>query len=137
MTEFITFLLRHWLLVLAAVVVFILLIIEERRGQAGGINPQDLVRLMNDKMVTIIDVRDAASFAAGHIAKAVSLPLSELRAATALPQACKEHCVVVADQGGVGMAAQRLLRRLGAVKVDCLNQGMRSWREANLPLIKN
>lgn len=137
MTEFITFLFKHWLLALATVVVFILLVIEERRSQAAGLNPQELVRLMNDKTVTVIDVRDEASFATGHIAKAVSLPLSQLRATKSLPKGCKQHCVVVADQGGVGMAAQRLLRQLGVEKVDCLNQGMRSWRDAHLPLVKD
>ena len=55
-------------------------------GGASGLNPTQVVQLMNREKATVIDVCEPSEFAAGHILGAKNLPLAQLEAQLARAQ---------------------------------------------------
>jgi rhodanese-related sulfurtransferase len=98
------------------------------------ISPGELLRRASSGEVTVLDVRPAAEYAAGHIPGAVSIPVSELAGRLAeLPAGldvaadCRgPYCVFAHD-------AVRLLRANGRT-ARRLSGGMPEWRLAGLPV---
>src|SRR5918996_115821 len=80
MQQFIEFITNHWVLFAALLAILSLLIwhlISARRGGAE-ISPAEVTRLINREEVVIIDIRDKAQYAKGHIIEAISMPSTEL-----------------------------------------------------------
>jgi rhodanese-related sulfurtransferase/DNA-binding transcriptional ArsR family regulator len=105
-------------------------------GANGGepVTRDELRRLAKTTNLTVLDVRPAAEYAAGHIRGAVSIPLDELADRLAeLPDGgqivayCRgAYCVLAHD-------AVRLLRAHGRDAVR-LADGMLEWHLAGLPV---
>ncbi|MGQ0631569.1 MAG: metalloregulator ArsR/SmtB family transcription factor [Sporichthyaceae bacterium] len=103
-------------------------------GDTDGLTREELMARLRAGTATVIDVRPAAEFAAGHIPGARSIPLEELAARIGeLPTDieivayCRgANCVLAHD-------AARLLaaRGRGAAR---LNEGMLEWRLAAQPV---
>ncbi len=77
--------------------------------------------------VTVVDVREAHEFAAGHVPDAINLPLSRFDP-TELPQG-DEKPVVILCQAGV-RSAKALLKAQAAGRRDLKHYpgGMKEWR---------
>jgi rhodanese-related sulfurtransferase len=95
---------------------------------------RDLLQRARARDIVVLDVRPREEFAAGHIAGAVSIPLSELRRRLAeLPRSrrvvayCRGPYCVLAPE------AVRLLRRHG-YEAARLQHGFPEWRDAGLPV---
>jgi rhodanese-related sulfurtransferase/DNA-binding transcriptional ArsR family regulator len=112
-------------------------LVEDYFGSTDGLEPvekEDLLRRARKRDVTVLDVRPAPEFAAGHIAGAVSIPLTELeRRLAELPRGrrvvayCRgPYCVLAAE-------AVRLLRKRG-IEAARLKEGFPEWRDAGLPV---
>jgi rhodanese-related sulfurtransferase/DNA-binding transcriptional ArsR family regulator len=112
-------------------------LVDDYFGSTDGLEPvekEDLLRRARKRDVTVLDVRPAPEFAAGHIAGAVSIPLTELeRRLAELPRGrrvvayCRgPYCVLAAE-------AVRLLRKRG-VDAARLKEGYPEWRDAGLPV---
>jgi glyoxylase-like metal-dependent hydrolase (beta-lactamase superfamily II)/rhodanese-related sulfurtransferase len=81
---------------------------------------------------TVVDVREPAEYAAGHVPGAVSVPQADL--ALRLQDLPRESDVLVVCEGGVRSArAARFLRQVGFSKVNNLVGGTSAWRRAGLP----
>ncbi|MEA3245995.1 MAG: metalloregulator ArsR/SmtB family transcription factor [Gemmatimonadota bacterium] len=96
----------------------------------------ELQRLVRTEAVTLLDVRPAGEFAAGHIPGAISAPLGSLRRQLArLPK----HREVVAYCRGpyclLSLEAVRLLRRHG-FRARRTKEGMPDWRAAGFPVAR-
>jgi rhodanese-related sulfurtransferase len=102
-----------------------------------GLEPlprNELLRRLRSHDVVVLDVRPAEEYAAGHIAGALSLPLTELKRRLAeLPRSNKivaycrgPYCVLAAE-------AVRLLRQRGFDAVR-LAEGFPEWRDAGMPV---
>ncbi len=130
------FLLENWLLVAAALVSGSMLLGPLLRGaSAGGLNPSEVVALMNHEKAVLIDVCDAAEYAAAHVAGARHIALSELEAK--LPTAVKNKALPVVLVCQSGMRSNRALaiaRKLGYEKAQSLGGGLSAWRAAGLPV---
>ncbi len=120
------------------------------------LSPAELETLRANPVVRIIDVRDAKSYAAGHLPGAVSAPYGSWRGPAANPGELPEqpklialvqklgltassHAVVVssgADQTDFGSAARVYwtLKVLGVQQLSILNGGVKAWQAAGLPL---
>ncbi|MFO0663342.1 MAG: rhodanese-like domain-containing protein [Polyangiaceae bacterium] len=84
--------------------------------------------------VHVIDVREHAEFAGGHIAGARLLPLGHIQTNPkgTLPG---DGVLFVCAAGVRSQTAARLARQHGATKVYSLIGGTRAWANAGLPLV--
>ncbi|MCO6413451.1 MAG: ArsR family transcriptional regulator [Thiogranum sp.] len=95
---------------------------------------QELLERVRDGLVTVLDVRPPEEYAAGHVAGAVNVPLSELEQylkkinpEQEIVAYCRgPHCVLAFD-------AVAQLRKKG-VKARRLEDGYPEWKTAGLPV---
>lgn len=105
----------------------------QQRDAMEPVSRKDLVQRLKDGLVTVLDVRPADEFAAGHLPDAINIPLRELRRRLrALP---KDREIVAYCRGPycvLAFEAAALLRRHG-FKVRRLEDGFPEWKAAGLP----
>lgn len=93
--------------------------------------------LINRANAVVLDVRDDAEFASGHITDAKHIPLAQLNARIKEIMRYKDKPVLVNCQGGVrsGKACDAL-RKHAFSKIYNLQGGLNAWEQAKLPVIK-
>lgn len=132
------FLLANWMLILVALVSGSMLLAPlVRGGGGGGISPAAAVQLINREKAVVIDVCDSAEYQAGHVGGAKSIPLADLE--TKLPTVVKNKAtpvVLVCASGARSARAVAIARKLGYDNAQSLAGGLKSWRDANLPVEK-
>jgi rhodanese-related sulfurtransferase len=99
------------------------------------------VKEMHDaKQAVIVDARSAASFAQGHIAGAIALPLEEARKHPSIPFKAKvpTDAVIIAYCNGFSchdsMDLGELLMQAGYASVYVYEGGFPEWRDAGYPI---
>ena len=109
------------------------------RRTAGGpwVSPAQATHLINREDAIIIDVREPAEFAAGHVLGAKNVPLARL-AAPPTPDLLKrkERPVIVYGEDQRVAKAAAALKKHGFARVTHLSGGLKAWQEAGLPLEK-
>jgi rhodanese-related sulfurtransferase len=109
------------------------------RRSTGGpwVNPAQATHLINREDALIIDVREPAEFAAGHVLGAKNVPLARLDAPAPDLLKRKERPVIVygdaSDRAGKAAAA---LKKHGFTRITNLSGGLKAWQDAGLPLEK-
>ncbi len=133
------FVLANWMLILVALVSGGMLLLPALRGGGGaGLTPAAAVQLINREKAVVVDVCEAAEYQAGHVAGARSIPLGELEAR--LPGAVKNKAtplVLVCASGMRSGRAVAIAKKLGYDNAQSLAGGLKSWRDANLPIEKS
>lgn len=110
-----------------------------RGGSSGAANltPNEAVLLMNRANVLILDVRDEAEFASGHITGAKHIPLAELESRLKEIQKYKDKPVILNCQAGMRSSkACAVLHKLEFTQLHNLQGGLNAWTQAKLPLVK-
>jgi len=134
------FLQKNILLVAAAVGSGAMLLWPLVRGGVGGgpsVNTLQATQLMNRENALVLDVREPAAYAAGHILGAKNLPLAEIEKRAADFEKYKSRTVIVhCDTGSTSARAVALLKARGFEKVVSLAGGFRAWLLASLPVEK-
>lgn len=100
----------------------------QERGAMEAVESAELIRRVRDGQVTLLDVRPAEEYRAGHIPGALSVPLTELKDRLAILPRNRDvvaycrgpYCVMAID-------AVDLLRRKG-FRAHRLEQGVADWR---------
>jgi len=106
----------------------------QRRAGGPALDTLGATRLINDSHAIVLDVREPAEFAAGHLPNARNIPLAELAARVGdLPQG-KPVLVCCASGARSGRAAAVLKK--GGREVFNLDGGVQAWRQAGLPVVK-
>ena len=133
------FFLDNWLLIAAALVSGGLLLLPRLRAgsQSGSLTAVEAVQLINRERAVLIDVSEAAEYAAGHVANAKNVPFGQLETSTDLPKNKALPLVVVCPTGARASRAVGILRKLGFEKARALGGGLKAWRDANLPIEKS
>ena len=108
--------------------------ISRLAGASSEIGTLDATRLMNQPSTLILDVRDGAEFASGHLPRARHIPLQELSKRIDEIGKYKDKPVLVTSKGG--NAALRSLRQAGFTTVYQLKGGLAAWQQASLPVEK-
>lgn len=104
---------------------------------AAQVGPTEAVQLINRRDALVLDVRDKAEFAAGHIPNARNIPLPELEGRLREIEKFKARPIVVSCQSGARSAGVcGLLRKNGFGEVFSLRGGIGGWVEASLPVEK-
>lgn len=108
-----------------------------KRGPQTGVSVSDAVLLINRSNAVVVDIRDQAEFAAGHITDARHIPLADIEKRAAELTKFKTKPVLVVCQSGVRSAkAVAQLSKLGFEQVKQINGGLQAWQEAKLPVVK-
>ncbi len=135
------FLIDNWVLIAVAFGSGAMLLWPAIQGGSlaggGSLNPNAVVNLMNREKAVVVDVSEAAEFAGGHIVGSKNLPFGELQAK--LESTVKNKQVPLVLVCPTGARAARLLgaaKKLGYANAQALAGGLKSWREAGLPLEK-
>lgn len=97
------------------------------------ITSTDLLHRIGAGEVSVIDVRGASEWAAGHLPAAIHIPLGHLPDRRREIPAGKP-VVVQCQGGGRSSIAASLLERLGVANVINLEGGLGAWRAAGLPV---
>ncbi|SFV10289.1 rhodanese-like domain-containing protein [Pseudoduganella namucuonensis] len=106
-----------------------------QRGKKAS--PQEVTLLINRAKATILDIRDAAAYAAGHLPEAKNIPSAELaNRAGELEKFKTRTIVVVCQTGGRAFGAAKTLEKAGYENVVVLDGGQAAWQTAGLPLAK-
>ena len=137
LTDFVT---RRWILFVALVVILVLLLWNMINAKRGGaeIGPADVTQLINREDAVVVDVRDKAQYAKGHIVGAINMPMLEL------PQRMKEldrfrdrPIILCCQMGDTSNRAGIALMKAGKfTKLYRLRGGILAWQNLNLPLTK-
>jgi len=108
------------------------------RRSAGGptVNPAQATHLINREDAVIIDTREPAQFAAGHVLGAKNVPLARLDAPTPELLKRKERPVIVYGDGDHAAKAAAALKKAGFTRVSNLSGGLKAWQDAGLPVEK-
>lgn len=104
------------------------------RDSLEPVPAKELLRRVRDGVVTVLDVRPAGEFAAGHLPGAVNIPLDQLTARMRELPAKRE--VIAYCRGPyclLAFEAVETLRKKGR-KARRLEQGLPEWRLAGLPI---
>jgi rhodanese-related sulfurtransferase len=117
----------------------VMLLLPMLKGGAGGVpslSPSEAVTLINRSHAIVIDVRDDAEFASGHIADAKHIPLSSLPERLNELKKYKDKTVLVNCQRGMRSAkACDILRKAEFTQLHNLQGGLEAWTAAKLPLV--
>jgi len=100
----------------------------ESRGAMEAVEGGELLRRVRDGEVTVLDVRPAEEYRAGHIPGALSIPVSELKAR--LRELPKSREIVAYCRGPycvMALEAVQLLRANG-FEAHRMEQGVVDWR---------
>jgi rhodanese-related sulfurtransferase len=107
----------------------------QRRGQK--VTSLQATQLINQGKSVIVDVREPAAFAAGHLRDAKNIPLKELPNRISELEKFKSKTVIVVCQTGVQSAkAASQLKKAGFNDVVSLSGGLAAWQAQGLPLAK-
>lgn len=130
------FLQKNILLVAAAVGSGAMLLWPMLRGAGGAsVNTLQATQLMNRENALVLDVRDAASYAAGHILGARNLPLADLdKRIGELDKFKSRPVIVVCEAGNSSTRAVRALKAKGFAQALNLSGGFRAWLQGGLPV---
>nr|WP_315464332.1 rhodanese-like domain-containing protein [uncultured Rhodoferax sp.] len=132
------FIIDNWMLIAIALSSGVMLMWPVLQGAtAVGVDSAAAIQLINREKACVVDVSDAAEFAAGHIVGAKNLPLADLEAKLASAVKNKTLPLVLVCQSGVRSAkAVGIAKKLGYEQAQSLQGGLKSWKAANLPVEK-
>ncbi|MDR6537384.1 rhodanese-like domain-containing protein [Variovorax soli] len=132
------FILDNWMLILIALSSGGMLAWPLLRGaNSGSLTAQGAVQLINRQRAVVVDVREPEEFAAGHMIGAKNVPLNQLE--EKLAAAVKNKTVPLLLVCANGARAQRAVgraKKLGYEQAQAVAGGLKSWKEANLPVEK-
>lgn len=109
------------------------------KGGAGGkrLNTAAATQMINRRNAVVVDIRDAAEFAKGHMPQAKSAPLADLPSrASGLARDKSVPIIVICQTGQRSGKAQAALKEAGYSEVYALEGGMTAWQQAGLPVVK-
>ena len=139
-TQFLQFVINHWMLWLLLVVAVALLFIEETRGRIKGVqklSATDCVSFINRQDALVIDIRNADAFNDGHIANARNMPSEKFTTDISIQDANPSRPLIVVCQAGQSsLTIGAKLRKQGFLQVYSLAGGINGWKQNNFPLVK-
>ena len=133
--ELINFLIEHYYLSGPLLVVVFLFLISNSKKGGKRISCQTLISLSNQDKALIIDIRDSASFDAGHITASKNVPSKDLLRRSKEINNNDKSIVLVCESGNVSKNAGETLKKEGFENVCTLKGGINEWKMCNLPLV--
>ncbi|MDP1766348.1 MAG: rhodanese-like domain-containing protein [Methylotenera sp.] len=117
----------------------LMLLLPSFKKNAGGVpnlSPAEAVTLINRSNAFVLDVREDAEFASGHIADAAHIPVGSLATRLGELKKYQNKAILVNCQRGMRSAkACDILRKAEFTQVHNLKGGLNAWLEAKLPVV--
>lgn len=117
---------------------FMLLMPSFKKSASGvpNVSPAEAVTLINRSNALVLDVRDDAEFATGHIANATHIPLADMAGRIAeLKKYQNKPILVNCQKGGRSAKVCNLLREAEFTQVHNLQGGLDAWIAAKMPIV--
>ena len=118
----------------------IMLLLPSFKKGAGGVpnlGTTEAINLINRSHALVLDVREDAEFASGHIVDAKHIPLAKLAERLNELSKYKDKPILVNCQRGMRSAkACEILRKAEFKQVNNLQGGLDAWLAAKLPIVK-
>ncbi|HSH90653.1 MAG TPA: rhodanese-like domain-containing protein [Ramlibacter sp.] len=132
------FIIDNWMLIAVALASGTMLLLPVLQGATqGGVSSAAAVQLINRERAVVVDVSEAEEYALGHVGGAKNVPVNQLE--KRLPEVVKNKTVpliLVCPNGARSNRALAVAKKLGYEKAQVLAGGLKSWKEANLPVEK-
>lgn len=107
------------------------------QGRGHKVSILQATQLINQDKGIILDVRDPAAFATGHLRGAKNIPLKELSNRIGELDKFKSKSVITVCQSGVqSLTAAAQLRKAGFNEAVSLEGGIAAWQAQSLPIVK-
>ena len=132
------FIVDNWMLILIALSSGGMLAWPMVRGaNTGSLTAQGAVQLINRERAVVVDVREPEEFAAGHVTGAKNVPLNQLEQKLAATVKNKSlPLLLVCATGARAQRAVATAKKLGYEQAQAVAGGLKSWKDANLPVEK-
>ncbi|MFZ3088883.1 MAG: rhodanese-like domain-containing protein [Methylotenera sp.] len=118
----------------------VMLLLPAFKKGAGGVpnlTTAEAINLINRSHAIVLDVRNDAEFANGHIVDAKHIPVDKLAERLNELTKYKDKPILVNCQRGMRSAkACDILRKAEFTQVHNLQGGLDAWLEAKLPVVK-
>ncbi len=102
------------------------------------VDPAEATRLLNQEKAVLVDLRGGAEFSSGHVLSARNIPAAELESRRGeLQKHRKTPVILCCARDADGVKAGRILKQAGHERIYSLKGGVQSWRNANLPLVRD
>lgn len=112
-------------------------VVQDFLGDRDGfepVTPDELTQLLVDDDVVLLDVRPAQEYSAGHIAGALSMPVSELKSRLGELPADKEYVAYCRGPYCVYADEAVTLLRANGLTAQRLSEGFPEWKLAGRPV---
>jgi rhodanese-related sulfurtransferase len=106
----------------------------QRRGQK--VSTLQATQLINQGKGVVLDVRDPADFAAGHLRDAKNIPLKDLANRIGELDKFKSRTVIAVCQAGVQSAKAAAQLKNAGYEAVSLDGGISAWQAQGLPIAK-
>lgn len=124
-------------LALGSGMMLLLPVFKKSAGGVPNLTTVEAITLINRSHALVLDVRDDAEFASGHIVDAKHIPLDKLAERLNVLAKYKDKPILVnCLRGAHGAKACDILRKAGFTQVHHLQGGLNAWLEAKLPIVK-
>lgn len=131
------FLIDNVWLIIVAIMSGAALLWPTLRGGGAKVSILRATQLMNQPNALVVDVRDPAAFAAGHLRDAKNVPLKELSNRLGdLAKNKSKPVIVVCQAGSQAGRAVAQLRKAGFEQAFSLEGGMNAWLAQGMPITK-
>jgi rhodanese-related sulfurtransferase len=132
------FIIDNWMLFAVAIGSATMLFLPQIQSAAGGtLSASGAVQLMNREKAVVVDVSEPEEFALGHMNNAKNVPFGQLEDKLTAQVKNKElPLILVCTSGARSNRAVGVAKKLGYSNVQAMAGGLKSWKEANLPLEK-
>ncbi|EKO5176293.1 rhodanese-like domain-containing protein [Vibrio vulnificus] len=142
MQEYIDFIQQNMIMFLAWVGLVIAVIMSFVKSATAAykiITVNELTALVNRENGQVIDIRAKDEFKKGHITDAVHILPSDIKNGNfgSLENRKSDPIIVVCKTGQTAQESANLLAKAGYENVSVLKNGLISWSEANLPLVRS
>ncbi|ROV62388.1 rhodanese-like domain-containing protein [Vibrio ponticus] len=141
MQEYIAFFQENMILSVVWVgllVALIMNIVKTSTAAYKEISAGDMTQKINRENGVVVDIRSKDEFKKGHVTEAVHILPSDIKAGNfgSLENRKADPIIVVCKTGQTAQESANLLAKAGFEQVFVLKNGLVSWSEASLPLVR-
>jgi len=125
----------YWAALASASGAWLMVDLIRNRGNKSQLSPVEATLLINREDAIVIDIRDPAEYAQGHVPNARHIPAGELaRRSSELEKWKNQPLILCCATGARSNAALETLRKAGFDKLYNLRGGMMEWQKAGQPI---